>query len=118
MGYLDFIALALLLFGSYLNTYSEVQRKWWKKSSANKGHCYTKGLFSASTHINFFGDTVLFMGWCIFTVNFWALGLPLFMAAMFVFFHIPSLDSYLTSRYGKEFIDYAAKTNKFIPYVY
>ena len=118
LGYLDLFALALLLLGSYLNTYSEIQRKWWKQSPENKGHCYTEGLFSVATHINFFGDTILFVGWCLFTVNLWALGLPLFMAGTFVFFHIPNLDRYLATRYGKEFVDYATQTKKFIPYIY
>ncbi len=114
----DVVALGLLLLGSYLNSFSEIERKKWKSISANKGHCYIKGLFSHSMHINFFGDTVLFTGWCLFTYNNWVLGLPIFMGCMFVFFHIPNLDEYLAKRYGKEFYDYSANTKKFIPYIY
>jgi len=117
-GFLDAVAFVLLLLGSYLNSFSEIQRKWWKSDSENSGHCYTEGLFSYSMHINYFGDTVLFTGWCLFTSNYWMLGLPLLMGGMFVFFHIPCLDAYLAERYGKEFNDYSKRTKKFIPYVY
>lgn len=118
LGWLDIVALALLLIGSYLNSFSEMQRKWWKQDPANKGHCYTGGLFRYSMHINYFGDTVLFTGWCLFTHNFWVLSLPIFMALQFTFFHIPALDSYLAERYGEEFEAYAKKTKRFIPGIY
>jgi protein-S-isoprenylcysteine O-methyltransferase Ste14 len=118
MEWMDVIAIIFLLFGSYLNTFSEIQRKWWKNKSENKGHCYTKGLFKFSMHINYFGDTVMFTGWCLFTANLWTLILPLLMAGMFVFYHIPGLDSYLAKRYGKEFQDYSERTKKFIPFFY
>jgi len=118
LGWVDIFALILLLFGSFLNSFSEMQRKWWKKDPANKGHCYTQGLFKYSMHINYFGDTVLFTGWCLFTGSFWTLILPLLMAGTFVFFHIPGLDSHLEKRYGNEFQTYAGKTKKFIPFIY
>jgi len=114
----DGLAIALVLFGSFLNTGSELQRKWWKRKPENKGHCYTQGLFRWSMHINYFGDTVLFVGWCLLTASWWTLALPILMAASFVFFHIPGLDSYLEDRYGDEFIEYAGKTKKFMPFVY
>ena len=118
LGLSDLAALVLFFGGSYLNTVSEIQRKWWKTDTANKGLCYTKGLFGYSMHINYFGDTVLFTGWCLFTYNFWVLGLPLLMGCTFVFYHIPGLDSYLAERYGEEFKAYSAKTKKFIPFIY
>ena len=117
-GGLDALGLGLLGLGSYLNTGSEVQRKWWKADPANKGHCYTLGLFGYAMHINFFGDVVLFSGWALLTANLWALALPLMMALMFIFLHIPGLDTYLAKRYGDEFTAYAAKTKKLVPFVY
>jgi steroid 5-alpha reductase family enzyme len=118
LNLLDSVALALYLFGSYLNTFSEIQRKRWKANPANKGHCYTEGLFRYSMHINYFGDTVLFTGWCLFTQNIWIMIFPLLIGLSFVFYHIPALDSYLAERYGEEFKTYAQKTKKFIPFLY
>lgn len=118
LHWLDIIAVALLLIGSYLNSVSEIQRKWWKNNPMNKGHCYKKGLFKYSMHINYFGDTVMFTGWCLFTSNAWTLFIPLLMAIMFIFYHIPGLDYYLAQRYGLEFQEYSERTKKFIPFIY
>ena len=118
LGKLDVFALCLLLTGSLLNSLSELQRKRWKSNPENKGHCYTKGLFQYSMHINYFGDTLLFLGWCLLAANLWTLILPAFMAASFVFYHIPALDSYLEKRYGEEFRVYSQKTKKFVPFLY
>ncbi len=115
---LDYAGLALLLAGSYINSGSEIQRKRWKQQPENKGHCYTGGLFTHSQHINFFGDIVLFTGWALLTGSFWALVLPVLMTYLFITQHIPALDTYLENRYGQEFMDYAAKTKKLIPFVY
>lgn len=115
---LDILAIALLLFGSYLNTGSEVLRKWWKADPSHKGRCYTGGLFKYSMHINYFGDVVLFTGWALLTHVVWALGLPLAMGLMFAFFHIPPLDAYLSERYGAEFDAYAKRTRKLIPFLW
>ena len=56
--------------------------------------------------------------WCLLTASVWTLVLPVFMAASFVFHHIPGLDAYLEQRYGDEFVEYAKKTKKFMPFVY
>ena len=117
-GWLDILALVLLLVGSYLNSFSELMRKWWKQVPQNKGKAYTKGLFTHSMHINFFGDVVLFSAWALFTYNFWTLGLPLMMMLMFIYFHIPTLDNYLREQYGEEFVAYEKRTKKLIPFVY
>lgn len=118
LGWLDGIALVFLLFGSFLNTFSEMQRKWWKADPANKGHCYTGGLFRFSMHINYFGDVVLFTGWCLFTSNLWTLGLSVIMALLFIFVHIPGLDAHLAERYGEDFTTYSKNTKKLIPFIY
>ena len=117
-GWVDLFAVLLVILGSFLNSFSELQRKWWKKDPANKGHCYTQGLFRYSMHINYFGDTVLFTGWCLLSGNTGTLILPLFMALSFVFYHIPGLDTYLLTRYGQEFESYAKQTKRFIPFIY
>eukprot|EP00538_Stauroneis_constricta_P007100 CAMPEP_0119564384 /NCGR_PEP_ID=MMETSP1352-20130426/26808_1 /TAXON_ID=265584 /ORGANISM="Stauroneis constricta, Strain CCMP1120" /LENGTH=208 /DNA_ID=CAMNT_0007613139 /DNA_START=36 /DNA_END=658 /DNA_ORIENTATION=- len=83
------VATALYAVGSYLNSYSELQRMWWKANPANKGRCYTLGLFSASRNVNYFGDTVLFAGWAIATGSVWNVWVPLVMGSMFWFHHIP-----------------------------
>lgn len=117
-GPLDILSIVLFATGSWLNTWSEVQRKLWKRDPANKGKCYTSGLFRHSMHINYFGDVMLFTGWSLLTHEAWAVVLPLFMAMMFAFVHIPALDAYLADRYGPAFETYARKTKKLVPYLW
>tara|TARA_R110002049_G_scaffold295840_1_gene483520 strand:- start:17475 stop:18155 length:681 start_codon:yes stop_codon:yes gene_type:complete len=114
----DWVGIALLLIGSYLNTGSELQRRAWKKLSGSKGRCFTSGLFGYSVHINYLGDSILFTGWAMLTASIWAFSIPLLMTLLFVFYHIPPLDEYLADRYGEEFRAYARKTAKFVPFLY
>ena len=118
IGGMDWVAIALVLLGSYLNTGSELQRWQWKKKPSSKGHCYTGGLFKYATHINYFGDSVLFAGWAMLAASLFAWSIPVFVTAGFVLFHVPALDTYLSKRYGVEFDEYAAKTAKLVPFIY
>lgn len=40
----DWLGFSLVLVGSWLTGWSELQRHLWKKKPENKGHCYTGGL--------------------------------------------------------------------------
>ncbi len=116
--WLDWVGIAMVIIGSFLNSGSEIQRWHWKKKPTSKGKCYTEGLFPYSMHINYFGDSVLFCGWAILAASLFAWPVPIFIIASFVWFHIPALDAYLAKRYGKDFEIYAAKTAKFVPFLY
>jgi len=117
-GAVDWLGLALLLFGSFLNSWSEFQRWQWKRQPDAHGKCYTGGLFAYSMHINYFGDSVLFTGWAILAASAIAWPVPILITLGFVFLHIPALDAYLAQRYGDGFADYASRTPKFVPFVY
>jgi len=118
IGVLDYFSIFLYLFGSWINTWSEYTRYVWKNDESNKGRVYTGGLFKLSTHINYFGDIVLFVGFALMTWSFSLLIIPLVMALNFIFFIIPRLDKYLAKKYGDEFKEYASKTKKLIPWTY
>jgi protein-S-isoprenylcysteine O-methyltransferase Ste14 len=118
LRWLDWIALGIYVIGSFLNTGAELQRKRWKADPAHKGHLYREGLFSLSMHINYFGDVLLFTGFALVTSSAWALLIPFLMAIMFVFVHIPMLDSHLVKRYPDEFSEWARESKKLMPFVY
>jgi protein-S-isoprenylcysteine O-methyltransferase Ste14 len=118
LGLVDIVAVLLYVLGSFLNTGSELQRKWWKERPENRGRPYTGGLFHYAQHINYFGDELLFTGYALITGSAWALLVPLLMLAAFVFFNIPELDEHLRGHYGAEFEEYTRRTRKFIPFVY
>ncbi|NOZ45677.1 MAG: DUF1295 domain-containing protein [Chlorobi bacterium] len=114
----DVFAVLLFLFGSYLNTGSELMRNKWKKNPENKGKLYTKGLFKYSMHINYFGDLLWVSAYAMITRNWYSIVIPVFLFCFFAFFNIPKLDKYLSEKYDTDFKDYKSKTKKFIPLIY
>jgi protein-S-isoprenylcysteine O-methyltransferase Ste14 len=118
VDFIDFFAIGLFLFGSYLNTYSEYQRKQFKKKTENRDKLFTEGLFKYSRHINYFGDVVWLYGFALMTRNPWSLLVPLVGITSFVFFNIPALEHYLKEKYGQEYDTWTEKTKKFVPFVY
>ncbi len=119
VGIAAWLGLALYLSGSFLNTGGELLRDIWKKQPENQGgRLYTGGLFRYSMHINYFGDVVLFSGFALVTGSAYAFAIPALMACLFVFVNIPMLDTYLASKYGAQFDEYAKHTARFIPFIY
>lgn len=118
VGWMLWLGVVLYLVGSYLNTGSEWDRKRFKADPAHKGMLYTGGLFRYTQHPNYLGDTILFAGFALATGLWWALIIPVVMAAMFIWIHIPRLDAHLAEHYGEQYERYDATTKKFIPLVW
>jgi len=118
IGLIDIVGIFLYLTGSCVNTVADYQRYVWKKNAENKGRLYTKGLFKYSMHINYFGDSVLYIGFAMVTLEYVCLFVSLCIILNFVFIQIPMLDKYLGKKYADEFGEYAKHTKKFIPFVY
>lgn len=115
---IDIFAIVLFLFGSYLNTWSELTRKKWKKDIKNKGRLYTAGLFKYSMHINYFGDILWVIAYAIITWNWYSVTIPVFIFCFFAFYNVPKLDKYLETKYGEQFYEYKRKTKKLVPFIY
>ncbi|MFW6252757.1 MAG: DUF1295 domain-containing protein [bacterium] len=118
VGSVALIGGALFIAGSFINSFSELQRKRFKHRPENRGKLYRGGLFSLSMHINYFGDIVWAVGLAIMTGSVWSVSIPALMTLMFVFFHIPRLDAYLADKYGEAFKAYSRDTRKLIPWMY
>ncbi|WP_185275862.1 methyltransferase family protein [Leifsonia shinshuensis] len=112
------LGIALYVFGSWMNTFSELQRRAWKARPENRGHLYTRGLFAWCRHPNYLGDTLLFTGFAAITGSWVALVIPAIMAVGFVFAAVPALDRRLRAHYGDEFDQWAQKTARYIPLVW
>ncbi len=113
----DVFGIFLFVFGSFLNTGSELMRDKWKKIPENKGRLYTGGLFAYSMHINYFGDLLWVIGYALITKNWYSTLIIIFLFVFFVFFNIPKLDAYLEGKYKEDFKEYKKSTKKFIPYI-
>jgi protein-S-isoprenylcysteine O-methyltransferase Ste14 len=118
INYADYLGVLVFATGSFINTFSELQRNFWKKKSENEGKLFTDGLFKYSMHINYFGDLLWVIGYTIVTQNVYAVAIPLFLFSFFVFYNIPKLDEHLKGKYGEQFIEYDKKTRKLIPFIY
>lgn len=112
------LGAALYVFGSWMNTFSELQRRAWKRRPENAGHLYTLGLFRWCRHPNYLGDSLLFTGFAAITGSWVALVIPAIMIVGFVFAAIPALDRRLRAHYGQEFDRWAATTRRYIPLVW
>jgi len=118
IGLIDIVGVFLFLTGSYINTVADYQRFAWKRNIENKGRLYTKGLFKYAVHINYFGDSVSYVGLALITLEPVCLLISIGIIVNFLVLQIPMLDAHLRNNYGKEFETYARQTKKFIPYVY
>ena len=118
LGTLDYFGILLFFLGSYINTYSEIQRKNFKKDPNNKGKLYTLGLFKWARHINYFGDICWVVGWAIITHNIWSGLIPIALTLGFIFFFIPELSSYLEKKYGEEYMNWKNNTKSLFPYIF
>lgn len=115
---LDYIAIALFLFGSVLNTGGEVMRDRWKSNPENKGKIYTGGFFRFSRHINYFGDILWITAYAMVTRNWYAVSIPLLIFLFFAFYNAPKLDRYLKEKYGEGYDRYTARTKMLIPFIF
>ena len=117
VGIWDIAGAILFCVGSLINSLSDYQRYKWKKQSGYQGHIYTQGLFRYAMHINFFGDSLMFVGFATVTQNAMSFIPVLFIVLNFILFQIPQLDDYLKNKYRDEFEEYAKKSKKFIPFI-
>lgn len=115
---IDIIGIILYLVGSYINSLSDYQRYVWKEKPNNKGRLYTEGLFKYSMHINYFGDSILYIGLAMITLEYVCLFVALGIILNFIFLQIPMLDKHLSNKYSIEFEEYDKQTKRFIPFVY
>lgn len=118
IGLIDIAGIFLYLTGSYINTLADYQRYAWKRNAENNGRLYTEGLFKYSMHINYFGDSIMYIGLAMITLEYVCLFVSIIIILNLVFLQIPMLDKHLSKKYPDEFGDYVKQTKKFIPFVY
>ena len=107
------VGLALFLFGTWLNVWSEWQRFVWKLDRRNQGHLYMTGLFGLARHINYTGEVVSFMGLSCVTGASWTLWVPVCMGAGMATFSVWEIEFYLAQRYRQEWPEYLVA----VPYI-
>jgi len=114
----DITGIVLFCVGSFINSLSDYQRHVWKMQAENHGYLYTHGLFRYAMHINYFGDSIMFVGFAIVTQNVMSFIPVFFIILNLILLQIPQLDEHLKNKYGADFLEYERKTKKFIPFIY
>jgi protein-S-isoprenylcysteine O-methyltransferase Ste14 len=117
VDWVDGVAVAIFLCGSFINTYAEILRDQWKKRPENQGRLYTGGLFRYSRHINYFGDLVWVSGYALLTRNPWSILIPILLFLFFRFYNAPQLDRHLADKYPDEFPEYERTTKMLVPFL-
>ena len=118
LGIVDYAGISIFFIGSCINYKADYDRWKWKQLDSSHGKLYTTGLFKYSMHINYFGDTLTYLGLAMLTHTLVCYLVVLGITLNFMFYQIPKLDTYLRERYTDQFISYSASTKKFIPFIY
>ena len=107
-----YLATGLYALGAWIETWSELQRKWFKDKSSHQGHIHTGGLFSLARHINYGGYTIWRGAAGIATGSIWGIWTGLFFSYDFAYRGVPALDNYMSKKYKDQWESY----KKFTPY--
>ncbi|NQT62441.1 MAG: DUF1295 domain-containing protein [Candidatus Marinimicrobia bacterium] len=118
LGLVDYFGVGIFLIGSYINFKADYDRWKWKQLESNQGKLYTSGLFKYSMHINYFGDSLTYLGLAMITHTGVCYLIVFGICLNFIFYQIPQLDKYLLERYTDQFMSYRVNTKKFIPFIY
>ncbi len=118
MSFIDYLGVVVYLIGSTINVLADFQRWSFIRDTGNKGKLFTRGLFKRAMHINYFGDSIAYLGLAMLTHFLPCYLIVLGISLNFAFLQIPALDRHLKNKYGNDFVQYSQKTSKRIPYVY
>lgn len=93
------VGSTLFVVGMLVETFSEWQRKQFKRDPKNKGKVYTGGLFGLARHVNYGGYTLWRTGFAIAAGGWiWGALTAGFFATNFLRSSIPELDLYCSER--------------------
>jgi len=121
--YICTLGLLIWLIGFVIEVVSDYQKFKFKKH--NKNRWIDTGIWKYSRHPNYFGESFLWWGLFIYSINsltVWTLlGFigPMFITLMLLYFSgIPLLEKKADSRYGNdpEYQRYKSGTNRFLPW--
>lgn len=114
------LGIVVWLVGFGFETIGDYELTKFKKDSSNHGKLLTTGLWSLTRHPNYFGEALSW--WGIFLIslndvrNAWGIIGPMTITLLLLFVSgVPLLEKKYKDR--PDFIEYAKKTPKFIPFV-
>ncbi len=117
--WLDFLALTVWIIGFIFETLGDFQLAKFKMNPDNKGKVLDKGLWKYTRHPNYFGDTLIWWSYALFSMaagGYWCiLGAVLMTFLIVKVSGVALLEETLKDK-KPEYQDYIRKTNSFFPW--
>lgn len=115
---LDYLGLALVLFGLYWEVLADWQLQQFKADPANAKRVLDTGLWRYSRHPNYFGECCVWWGFYLFALAagaWWAIVSPVLMTYLLLNISgVRLLESTIIER-RPDYIKYIQNTNAFVP---
>ncbi len=118
-GWLDVVAVALWVVGFVYEAVGDLQLARFRADPANRGRVLDSGLWRHTRHPNYFGDSVVWWSYGLFSVAtgvWWALIGPVLMTVLIVKVSGVALtDRNMSSSARAGHAEYVRRTNAFFP---
>ena len=118
--WLDFLALTVWVIGFIFEVLGDFQLAKFKRNPDNKGKVLDKGLWKYTRHPNYFGDTLIWWSYALFSIasgGYWCiLGSVLMTFLIVKVSGVALLEETLKDK-KPEYQDYIRKTNSFFPWI-
>jgi len=127
LNWVQYLGLALWLFGFLLESIADYQKSKFRSDSKNDGQFMASGLFSIVRYPNYLGEMLVWIGIFVFCIPYlsgleWISVLsPLWIIVLLLFISgIPYLKKQSEKRYGHlaAYQTYKQNTKKLIPFVF
>ena len=118
LNFIDIIGLVIAISGVFIEALADQQKNAFKKNPENKNKFCQVGLWKYSRHPNYFGESLVWWGIFLVTINFVPVYLTVWGPLIINFFllkvsGVSMLEDSYKSRPGFE--EYKKTTNRFIP---
>ena len=118
LNLLDYLGLALFLFGFIWESIGDWQLSHFKSNPKNKGKVLDTGLWRFSRHPNYFGECCVWWAFYLFALAggaWWAIISPILMTLLLLKVSGVSLLEKDISERRPAYVEYIKNTNSFIP---
>ncbi len=118
LNFFGYLGLIIWIIGFYFEVVADAQLRSFIQKSSNKGKLMTKGLWQYTRHPNYFGESTMWWGIFIISLNsvpvYITIISPVVITVLLLFVSgVPLKEKSMKKRPGYK--QYAAQTNKFIP---
>ncbi len=118
LGALDYLAIALWIFGFAFEAVGDLQLSRFKADPDNEGEVLDAGLWRYTRHPNYFGEFCIWWAFYLFAVaagGWWAIVSPLLMSYLLLKVSGVALLEKSISERRPKYAEYVERTNAFFP---